>query len=81
MKRLLTTLVILTGFIGSAGAVWVDAKSDLYKGLRLTNSPNHLLHPPMQHVQLIPSSIRIAYTSSAPASYLVGDIKRTLDGT
>ena len=32
MKRLLTTLVILTGLIGSAGAVWADAKSDYNKG-------------------------------------------------
>jgi hypothetical protein len=81
MKRLLTTLVILTGLLGGAGVVWADAKSDSDKGLRLTNSPNHLLHPPMQHVQLIPTTIRIAYTSSAPSSYLVDYIKRTLDGT
>jgi hypothetical protein len=60
MKRLLTTLVILTGLMGLGGAVWADAEDDFHKGLRLTNSPNHLLHPPMQHVQLIPSSIRIA---------------------
>jgi TPR repeat protein len=32
MKRLLTTLVILTGLIGSAGAVWADAESDFVKG-------------------------------------------------
>ncbi|MDA9976050.1 sel1 repeat family protein [Alphaproteobacteria bacterium] len=32
MKRLLTTLVILTGLIGSAGAVWADAQSDFDKG-------------------------------------------------
>ena len=32
MKRLLTTLVILTGLIGSAGAVWADAQSDKDKG-------------------------------------------------
>jgi hypothetical protein len=33
MKRLLTTLVILTSLIGSAGAVWADAVSDYNKGL------------------------------------------------
>ncbi len=32
MKRLLTTLVILTGLLGSGGAVWADAQSDLDKG-------------------------------------------------
>ncbi|MDA9976306.1 sel1 repeat family protein [Alphaproteobacteria bacterium] len=32
MKRLLTTLVILTGFIGSAGDVWADTQSDYQKG-------------------------------------------------
>ena len=32
MKRLLTTLVILTGLLGSGGAVWADALYDLYKG-------------------------------------------------
>jgi len=32
MKRLLTTLVILTGLIGSGGAVWADAQSDFDKG-------------------------------------------------
>ena len=32
MKRLLTTLVILTGLIGSGGAVWADARSDFIKG-------------------------------------------------
>jgi TPR repeat protein len=32
MKRLLTTLVILTGLLGSGGAVWADARSDLAKG-------------------------------------------------
>jgi TPR repeat protein len=32
MKRLLTTLVILTGLIGSAGAVWAGAQSDFDKG-------------------------------------------------
>ena len=32
MKRLLTTLVILTGLIGSAGAVWADAESDAING-------------------------------------------------
>jgi len=32
MKRLLTTLVILTGLIGSGGAVWADAQSDAVKG-------------------------------------------------
>jgi hypothetical protein len=34
MKRLLTTLVILTGLIGSAGAVWADAQSDAVKGYK-----------------------------------------------
>ena len=33
MKRLLTTLVILTGLIGSGGAVWADANGDFVKGL------------------------------------------------
>ncbi|MDG2286187.1 MAG: tetratricopeptide repeat protein, partial [Alphaproteobacteria bacterium] len=32
MKRLLTTLVVLTGLLGSAGAVWADAESDFDKG-------------------------------------------------
>ena len=32
MKRLLTMLVILTGLIGSAGAVWADAVDDYNKG-------------------------------------------------
>jgi hypothetical protein len=32
MKRLLTTLVILTGLFGSGGAVWADAESDFKKG-------------------------------------------------
>jgi len=32
MKRLLTTLVILNGLIGSAGAVWADARSNFNKG-------------------------------------------------
>jgi TPR repeat protein len=32
MKRLLTTLVILTGLIGSAGAVRADAQSDYDRG-------------------------------------------------
>ena len=31
MKRLLTTLVILTGLIGSAGAVWADEYADVKK--------------------------------------------------
>ena len=34
MKRLLTTLVILTGLIGSGGAVWADAQSDAVKGYK-----------------------------------------------
>jgi TPR repeat protein len=34
MKRLLTTLVILTGLLGSAGAVWADAEDDFYKGYK-----------------------------------------------
>ena len=32
MKRLLTTLVILTGLLGSAGSVWAGAQSDAVKG-------------------------------------------------
>ena len=32
MKRLLTTLVILTGLLGGAGAVWADVVSDFKKG-------------------------------------------------
>jgi TPR repeat protein len=32
MKKLLTTLVILTGLLGSGGAVWADAQSDAVKG-------------------------------------------------
>jgi|GEM_PF-1816331 aspartate aminotransferase-like enzyme len=32
MKRLLTTLVILTGLLGGAGAVWADAQSNFAKG-------------------------------------------------
>jgi TPR repeat protein len=34
MKRFLTTLVILTGLLGSAGAVWADAQSEAVKGLK-----------------------------------------------
>ena len=34
MKRLLTTLVILTGLLGSGGAVWADAQSDAVKGYK-----------------------------------------------
>ena len=33
MKRLLTTLVILTGLFGGTGAVWADAQSDFKKGM------------------------------------------------
>jgi hypothetical protein len=32
MKRLLTTLVILTGLLGSVGSVWADAWSDFNRG-------------------------------------------------
>jgi len=35
MKRLLTTLVILTGLLGSAGAVWAQ---DFNKGLKAAQS-------------------------------------------
>ena len=38
MKRLLTTLVILTGLLGSAGAVWADAQSDVEKGMKAAQS-------------------------------------------
>ena len=38
MKRLLTTLVILTGLIGSGGAVWADAVSDYNKGKAAHNA-------------------------------------------
>ena len=34
MERLLITLVILTGLLGSAGAVWADAEDDFYKGYK-----------------------------------------------
>jgi len=33
MKRLLTTLVVLTGLFGGTGAVWADAQSDFKKGM------------------------------------------------
>ena len=33
MKRLLTTLVILTGLLGSGGAVWADAEDDYNKSV------------------------------------------------
>ena len=38
MKRLLTTLVILTGLVGSAGAVWADAQSDFENGMKAAQS-------------------------------------------
>ena len=41
MKRLLTTLVILTGLIGSAGAMWGDAQSDFDKGLAAYKVSKH----------------------------------------
>ena len=40
MKRLLTTLVILTGLIGSAGAVWADAVDDYNKGVNAYDAGN-----------------------------------------
>jgi TPR repeat protein len=41
MKRLLTTLVILTGLFGSAGAVWADAQSDFDKGNAVYNAGDY----------------------------------------
>jgi len=41
MKRLLTTLVILTGLLGSAGAVWADAVSDFRKGFNAHKAGHH----------------------------------------
>ena len=41
MKRLLTTLVILTGLIGSGGAVWADAQSDAVKGYKAYQAGNY----------------------------------------
>ena len=38
MKRLLTTLVILTGLLGSAGAVWADAEDDFNTGRAAYNA-------------------------------------------
>jgi hypothetical protein len=40
MKRLLTTLVILTGLIGSGGAVWADAVDDYNKGVDANDAGN-----------------------------------------
>ena len=40
MKRLLTTLVILTGLIGSGGAVWADAVDDYNKGVDAYDAGN-----------------------------------------
>ncbi|MDC0998333.1 tetratricopeptide repeat protein [Alphaproteobacteria bacterium] len=40
MKRLLTTLVILSGLIGSGGAVWADAVSDFNKGVDAFDAGN-----------------------------------------
>jgi TPR repeat protein len=40
MKRLLTTLVILTGLFGWAGAVWADAQSDFDKGVEAYDAGN-----------------------------------------
>ena len=40
MKRLLTTLVILTGLLGSGGAVWADAVDDYNKGVDAYNAGN-----------------------------------------
>jgi TPR repeat protein len=41
MKRLLTTLVILTGLIGSGGAAWADAVSDFRKGFNAHKAGHH----------------------------------------
>ena len=41
MKRLLTTLVILTGLLGSAGAVWADSQSDAVKGYKAYQAGNY----------------------------------------
>ena len=40
MKRLLTTLLILTGLFGSGGAVWADAQSDYQKGVDAYDAGN-----------------------------------------
>ena len=40
MKRLLTTLVILTGLVGSGGAVWADAVDDFNKGVDAYDAGN-----------------------------------------
>ena len=42
MKRLLTTLVILTGLIGSAGSVWADGQSDADKGYAAYKAGNYV---------------------------------------
>ena len=41
MKRLLTTLVVLTGLIGSGGAVWADWHRDFDKGVAATKAGKH----------------------------------------
>ena len=38
MKRLHTTLAVLTGLFGSVGAVWDDAESDLGKDYPATKA-------------------------------------------
>ena len=40
MKRLLTMLVILTGLLGSGGAVWADAVDDYNKGVGAYDAGN-----------------------------------------
>ena len=70
MKRLLTTLVILTGLLGSAGAAWADALDDYNKGVDAYDAGNFEEAVkwyrkaaeqglPLQHIRPIPIAIGI----------------------
>ena len=70
MKRLLTTLVILTGLIGGAGAPWTDARSDYNKGYAASEAGDFAEAVkwyrktaeqglPLQHIRPIPIAIGI----------------------
>ena len=70
MKRLLTTLVILTGLLGSGGAAWADALDDYNKGYDAYKTGDYVEAAkwyrkaaeqglPLQHIRPIPIAIGI----------------------
>jgi len=79
MKRLLTTLVILTGLISSAGAVWADAQIDVVKGYKAEQAGNYAeavkwyRKAAEQHIM---TSISFVQKPLVPADTLVGVIRR-----